>query len=258
VPNSELTYERITEEVRTSLGGSGVEVELTDGDIKVCVRKALRPYNRYLPFQGRHAITVAQATKRIRLDNVIPNLLGVVDVEWITRRTEPAGVDPFDPYVTSLTGPTYGDETFGDVAQRLSYSEDASRIVSSEPEWHAQWEQVDVGGSTYENHYFVYVSVESDNVEAAVTFNARYTEEEDAQGLLAVPAGDVDWIIEYAIAYAKTILSRIRGKFAGITNPEGSADLVDYAELAQEGREDMEQMEEDLKLRRRPGVPVIE
>lgn len=258
MPNTELTLERVEEEVRMALGSSALEVELSQNDIRLSLRRALREYNRYLPRWGRLALPVTSSQKRYRIDDLIPNLIGVVDVQFITRRVEPADVDPFDPYVTSLAGPNYGDETFGDVAQRLAYAEDAQRIISSEPEWHGQWEVVDDGTNPAENQYALYVSFERVGSDAALTFTQRYTMEEDAYGLLGIPQGDVDLLVEFTTAFSMRTLARIRGKFYGITNPEGSTDTVDYVELDQRGEQEIERIREAFRARKPPYVPVIE
>lgn len=257
MPNTELTFENVREEVVTSLGGSGVVVELTPNDVQAVLKKALRVLSRYQPRRGRLRLNVSRAQKRYRVDDLIPNLNGVVGIEFITRRVDPSDVDPFDPYVVSLASPSFGDETFADMHQRLTYAEDASRIVSGEPEWHGQWEIVDNGG-TDENQYALYISIVRTEVQAACEYTAKWVPEETPYGLLGIPASEVDWVMEYVVAYSKTILSRIRGKFGGITNSDGSPDVTDSAELAQEGREDLQRLEEEMQKRRRPFLPVIE
>lgn len=261
MPNADLTIERIGEEVRTMLGASGVEVELSDGDLVTVTKRALRVFNRYLPFRGRFELPITQAQRRYRLDNHsgLTGLVlkGVTSVDFIERRVEPAGVDPFDPYVTSLTGPNYGDETFGDVMQRKMFAQDAQRIVSGEPEWHAQWERVALTpGPGWENQYALYISVERSDTSAGVFFIAAY--ENSDEGRQMIPESEVDWITNWCIAESKIILTRIRGKFGGVTNPEGSNDEIDWQQLAQEATEEMQRLEEEIRQRKRPYLPVIE
>lgn len=259
--NTDLTDERIGEEVRTMLGASQIDVELADDDIKLVAKRALRVLNRYMPFRAYLVLPVTTATKQYRLDDLAAianaNLVfkGVVSVEFIQRRVDPAGVDPFDPYVTSLAGPNYGDETFADVHQRRAYAEEAQRIVSSAPDWRAGWESVDVSG-TLETHYYVYIAIERSDVSAGLTFIAGYANTD--AGRLMIPDSEVDWFMNWCIMEAKVILGRARGKYGGITNPDGGVDEIDWSQLLTEATEERVTLEEEIRQRKRPYLPVIE
>ncbi len=144
MPNTELTLENIENETRTELGVSGVEIELITEDIQKCLKDALRLYNRVRPKRFRASLAATKEQKRYRIDNVVPNLIGVVHVEFI--RQQNVFGDPFDPFFNDRTGLTVTGDTYGEFDQKLHYIEEARRIGSNEPEWHAQWETVDVGG----------------------------------------------------------------------------------------------------------------
>lgn len=257
MPNTDLTRENILEEVYDRLGVTTVDVELEDSSVDRCIADALRVYNRYVPYTGRAALSdLSQATKRYRIDDRHSELIGVVDMDFVSRRVDPAGVDPFDPYVTSLTGPNYGDETFSDVHQRRSYAEDAQRIISSEPEWFGNWESFEVSAGVFEERYFLYVDVFRDTFEGGYTYTSRYPNTD--AGRQRLPAGDVDWFFDWTTMRAKHTLARIRGKFGGIANPEGAVDEIDSQTLLEEVREDRDRLIEEIKMRRPPYVPLIE
>ncbi len=83
-------------------------------------------------------------------------------------------------------------------------------------------------------------------------------DDDAATGLPWIPEGDVDWIINYTCAHVKTILARIAGgKFAGIPSPDGGTLQTDSDNLRQEGRDDLKELADEIKRRRRPLPPEI-
>lgn len=262
MPNAILfPIKNVVEEVLTALGTSGVEVELTEKDIERGLRDALRTYNHNRPGRHKKALTVTSTQKRYVLPTTAAGflgILGVVDVEFVRSRITD-GIDPFDPL--SVIGPGgihTGVDTFGDYDQKLNYIEQARRIASSEPEWRFQWEP----DPTAANVLVPVLYIDVPNVEAplaSVEYTFGYTMDGVAiTGLQNIPLGDTDWFIEWCTAFAKTILGQIRGKFKGITGPDGADQSVDYDELKTEGREDLTRLREAIVKRRRPLPPSIE
>lgn len=262
MPNQSLTEENLVEEIKLVLGGSSIEVELTDKDILLAARRTLRVYNRFLPFQGRAKLAVTATQKKYRLDNLHADLIGLVDVDFITDQIAPSTVDPFDPYYASpMLGLGSADQTFGDITQQRMYSEDVSRVVGSEPEWHGQWERVLVstGPDVYEQQFFAYVDIVRSTVQCSYTYNSRYADTDDpSTGRLAIPDGDTQWFLDYTTALCKQVLARVTGKHGGVVGPDGQTDQTDASDLRQEAKDDLERLEADIKLRRRPGLPLTE
>lgn len=256
MPNEALKTERLREEIRISLGSSAIDVELADKDIDVSVRQALRFYNRYQPRYAKKRIPVTKAQKKYRVDDTIPGLISVIDVEFIARAVEPTAVDAFNPYITSIGGPYFGDETIGDVVQRRMYMEDSERVISSESEWYFQWEP-NSGGTAMQA--FLYIDVVLDNVDCGFTYIVRYEDSDDVtKGRQAIPEADTDWIVNYATAKASLILARIMGKYGGVQNSDGSTEPTDADNLRQQAVEDVRRLEEEMQQRRRPGLPLTE
>lgn len=264
MPNTLLfPIKNVGEEVRTALGDSGVEVELTEKDIERCLRDALRYYNRNRPGRRKLAIGVTATTKRYPLDPAtFAGIQGIVGFECVRSRITD-GIDPFDPL--SVIGPGgvhTGIDTFGDYDQKLNYIERARRIASSEVEWRFQWEPAQPG-PVVDGEVDVpvlYADIPATlPMECSIEYTYHFTMNDAAHtGMQNIPDGDTDWFIDYATAFAKTILSQIRGKFKGIVGPDGSEMSVDYDDLKSEGREDIRQLKEDMKKRRRPLLPEIE
>lgn len=262
MPNTVLTtLDAVKEEVETRLGGQRIEVELDNKDVKSSLDHALREYARHVPGWGWSQLAAIPAQKRYRVDTVVAGFKGVVNVQFITRRTEPSAIDPFDPYDTILGGLLVGDETFGDIDQRLMYLEDAARIVSAEPEWRGQWERVETAPASgiWQDEYALYVDVVRSETLTAFRFTYGYSSDPAAQNAMStIPDGDVDWLLNWTVARAKRILAKIRGKFGGIPNPEGGQDDIDATGLQQEAEAEELALTDEIKLRRPPLAPVIE
>lgn len=251
MPNSVLNQTDIREEVLSRLGGSRLEVELNQEDLNAATKEAVRIYSRYAPLQRWSSLNVSTSQKRYVLDlNAHPGFTGIIQVQFLTRRTDPTAIDPFDPYDTVVGGLLVGDETFGDVLQRLTYTEDSARIVSAEPEWRGEWE-----GSSY----VLYVDVVRNPTLCAYLWCGRYTPDANADtGMQLIPEGDSDWVIDYVEARSMVTLGRVRRKFGGIPNPEGSVDEIDGAQFVDEGQQKLNDLIEDIKQRRFPLPPEIE
>lgn len=254
MPNVVLTDKKIRKRVETRLGSSGVVVELETDDFKECIEQALEVYNQVRPQHRHGSISVTTQQKRYVLTGSFPpassnqTLAGVLDVQFLTRRTQPAQVDPFDPFDTALAGVTLGSgsgETYGEIEQRLGYSEAAARIVDSEPEWEGVWEGSD---------YVLYIDIPRSHIQMAFQYTCYYDNTDGGRQL--IPNGDVDWFMKFSTAIAKQILGRIRVKFGGIANSDGGTDDIDGAALLQEGADEETALREELSRRRVPLGPT--
>lgn len=255
MPNTTLTKAKILDEVLTMLGGTAVDVELIDKDVAKCTADAFRVYNHNLPMRSRQAIPATNAQTRYVLNH--PNLEGVTEVEFVPNNQFLGGVDPFDIFGRSLgqTLQAAPGVSYGDVFQQQMYIKDARRISSTEPEWFGQWEYT---MTPAEYALYIYVAP-STNYHVAYTYAWHLSPDDNAQtGMQLAPSEDVDWIMDYTLARAKQILARKLGKFQGITNPDGATDPTDAENLRSEGREDQQRLEEEMKRRRRPLLPLVD
>jgi len=256
MPNTVLTEKNIKKRIETRLGSSGVLIELEDDDIKEVILDAIELYNQIRPAKRRAGIQTSTQQSRYVIVDVngatnFPGIAGIVDVQFITRRTQPAQVDPFDPFDTALAGVTLGSgsgETYGEIAQRLMYSEDAARIVDSEPEWESMWEGAEL---------ILYLAIPRSHIQAGMEYSVYYAADNNTDnGMQLIPNGDVEILIRYMTAVAKTILGRVRVKHGGTVNPEGGVDEIDGAALLQEGSEEVNSIREEMERRRAPLAPT--
>ena len=250
--NDILTIDQIEAETSISLGGSSLDIELTPADYRKCIADAVRAYSRVLPMRRCAALTVSSSVKRYELAAAAhPRILGIVDVQFTVQGILDSRVDPFSQEDMSIAGlAAMGGETFWEITQRKTYLKDAQRVVSAEAEWTAEWEG--------DGKYYLYIDVTHNPTQCTYWWTSTYSVDNHAiTGMQWIPEGDTEWIMDFTLARAKQILSRVRGKFQGIATPEGGSDPVDFSELMQEGREDEQALNEELNLRRRTISPNI-
>lgn len=251
MPNTVLRQDQIREETLSRLGGSRLEVELDQRDLDQATREAIRVYSRYVPLQGWKSIPATVTQKRYVLDLAQhPGFTGIIDVQFLTRRTDPSSIDPFDPYDSVVGGLLVGDETFADVMQRLVYTEDAARVVSAEPEWRGEWEGAD---------FALYLDIVRTPTLVAYNWCGAYsTDVTAANGMHLIPFDDTDWILNYIEARAMVTLGRVRRKFGGIPNSDGGVDEIDGNQFVDEGNQKTTDLMEEIRSRRIPLPPTIE
>lgn len=149
MPNTTLTIEGLLEDINTELGVSDIAVELNKMDIKVCLKSSLRLYNRNRPQRRFIALAVSSAQKKYEIDPHT-GFAGVVRVSFLGPTAEYEGL--FDPMTwDNRAGLPLAADTYGELMQRFQYLEEARRIVSSEPEWHGQWED--------DGKFYLYISL---------------------------------------------------------------------------------------------------
>lgn len=253
MPNTRLTPSKIVEHVKRRLGASGcngVTLETDDEDVKSCLEEAVGEYNRLRP---QHADATLPVSAEVKRHGPITHkgVVGITRLDFVRESIHTGDIDPFDPY-SHTHGITMGHgETYGSYAQQLQFQEEARHVTSSEPEWHTQWER--------DNALYVYIDIPPGaDYLCSYTYTWHITPDNDTDtGMQFVPNGDVNWILQFVTALIKQILAKIRGKFHGVTGPDGSTEDVDYSELAEEGRTDQEKLLEELKVRPVPIPPVL-
>ena len=252
MPNSTLTRNYVREYVRTVLGAPVVEVELLDQHVQAAIDAALRVYNQTLPQRAHAALVVTPGQKKYPISHT--NLRGVLSVDFVERGMLPeAGMrDPFlySRMYSSLTG----HATFGAIHQQAHYIDDARKLIGADPSWHGQWE-----GATY--YLYIYVGREYDcSYEYTWGISPIFIPDDgttpDPFGLAAIPDGHVQWFLDYTGTHCRAMLGRILRKH-GIPSSEGGSENTDGETLVTEAREDLQKLEEALKRKRRPLMPVV-
>lgn len=248
MPNTVLTPTLIREDIELRLGGSGVAVELDDKDYAEAIRHAVRVYNRNKPQHRFNALAVSKSTKKYGpLPD--PGIQGIVRACFVSVRFEFG--DPFDsPFYRDRTGLSVLGDTFGEFDQKLQYLEQSRRIAGVEPEWQQQWEGSDL---------FLYIDVSDIPYDFMYEYTWHVTPDDNAAtGMQFIQDGDTDWILDFIEAKMMQRLGRIRGKFAGIADPQGGTSEIDWREMSEDGKEKEQRLMEEIQRRRRPLPPVFE
>jgi len=256
MPNDALKPANLLDEVKALLGGSSVNVELTENDIKVAIRKALRVYNHWRPGQGGPVAVngVSSSVKRYRITH--PYLAGVTRVEFVKSRSTGSSADPFyDESSNNAGGVLIGSDGFtaGQLAQRYSYREDAARVMGAEPDW----KYIPVSDGIGD----IYIDIPAGVPYSVCYYFTYYFSEkfdEAVVGLKNIPIGDTDWFTSYVAAIAKQIVGQARSKFGGIPDSGGSSTEVAGTSLVEDGKAEIETLTEQIKRRRRPMAPEVD
>jgi hypothetical protein len=188
VPNTTLTVANVREYIKTRLGASAVDIELTDsinGDLDTCLRDALRQYNRTKPRYLIKAIPVNSTQKKYRIDNLFPGFLGIIKFEWVESNI--VNQQPVDPFIYDNSRLSLHGASIGDYEQQMEYMEYARRIMSVETEWRGQWENIEVTPGVFAEQYFLYLDAPVTPINACVTASCKYTMDETG-GASATPA----------------------------------------------------------------------
>lgn len=251
MPNTLLTVVNVREEVRRTLGVSGVQVELSDDDILLVLRQALRKVNLHRPGRGVVKLQVSAGVKRYQLSPLPAGLKGVRRVSFLEEPTSSSPIDPFDPR-TYMPAPTtlVGRLTPGDFAQEHYYREESRRVMSLDPVSRWQWEG---------DNFYIYIDVPAGPAYmVSVEYVFHYVDQVGVvNGMDKIPDVDADWVLALCVARAKQILGRVRGKFGGIADDQGSVTEVDGSTLITEGKEEEAELLTAIKARRRPLLPVV-
>ncbi len=253
MPNTRLQPSKIAEHVNRRLGASGcngVVLETDDADVKSCLEEAIGEYNRLRPQHANATLPVSSSVKQ-HGPLLHKGVVGITRLEFVRESIHTGDIDPFDPY-SHTHGISMGHgETYGSYDQQLGSQEQARQVTSSEPEWHPQWER--------DGKLYVYIDVPPGaDYLCSYTYSWHVTPDNDVDtGMQFIPNGDADWILQFVTALIKQILAKIRGKFHGVTGPDGSTEEVDYSELAEEGKTEQDKLLEELKLRPIPILPVL-
>jgi hypothetical protein len=256
VPNTTLTLANIRAEVETILGGSQITVELKQQDYTKALVDATRVYNRNVPRWNSATLPVTAAQKKYLI--VQPNLIGIISVEFVGTGIQFGASTEFGPPFSNVspTGLGIAGSTFGEVDNALHYAKRSAQVASAEPEWQYYFE----GNGDGTGSHYLYVSVPSTGTSyCSYTYSWRVSPDDDpVTGMWNIPDADTDWFMNYVACRCKLILARVLGKYHGIPGAgEGGAEEIDWEQLRDDAKEEMQTLTEQIQSRRRPLPPQI-
>lgn len=233
------TSPEICQYIKTRLGFPIRTIELDKQNFGWAITRALRqlatykPVFRYQQFQiqsgvQRYDLSPVSATHPDGLD--LPFGKGVVRL-WDQPITSPQSVfNEFEYY--RLRQPPYVD--MAELLIDNMYYKELGLLTGTQFDW--EW----VPDATS----IMITPVPTRTRLGSYEYNAELTKIEEASG------ADQGWIADYALAIAKEMLGRVRGKYQGVQGNELAVD-TDWSELLQEGLEAQEKMLETLQEKSR-------
>lgn len=264
-----VTVLELRQYVRTQLGGSELDIELSDGDIDACMGDALREMHRVHPMIGAATLSNVSADQkqiinggrgrvtRFWIDH--KGLADVYDVHFLRKLqfTDFIGIE--NPFYLDAVMRAFQGGTSGDYLADLTYLESAKKIFSSFPEWRADW----IYDSTLKRKRLsLYIDISSLGVSfeyydiCYFFFYKLEPSDSPENGIGTLPTEYEQWFRDYTVARSMQILGRKLRKFGGIPSPFGGTIVTDGEALRAEGKDEELRLREDAKSFRRP-LPII-
>jgi hypothetical protein len=236
-----LTVKDIQEHVLLELGEGLVTVELLQPHLEQVVRQTLRVYSRHRPALLGESFVGVQGQGRYVLDDMgLRWGRGVVELQW-PMAPSPGFQEPdiFSPVVTFFlrTGGTRWRD-IADILSRQIELENVRLVTGRARDWDFKRELVVAGNPPQQTVKGVlYIHPPPIGGERFV-----YWYMDDWPAVELIPAGDEEWVLKYATAYAKLLLGRARDKWSNELKMDG-------AKLLDEAREELKALERELKTR---------
>lgn len=246
-----------TEAVRwmeLQLGSGVVVVEMTSEQLRTAFDGAIR---WYVSRRGFRRSIVIDLTSGISEYPMPPDCDHVLEVAF--QAPKPDIVGAINPYAftdmesvpvawASISG-VPGGQFYSMYSLVLRHSETAKRVLGAEFAWeYDAWNRV----------LKLYPAVRLSG-KAAVLYISRTLNAEDPQqptdppnDFRALPYRDRDIILRYALASAKSILGRIRGKYTDGLPSAGGSKTLDGDQLLSEAQAEFETLNEEVKALSEP------
>lgn len=240
------------------LGGQGgVAVELNDAHFQNCIGRALKMMNRYLPGWARAGMNYAPNVYKYEIPYTnYRNFIEVTDVNFIRPDVGGTPIQLENPFLLAsrmLAPNGMGLTGYGDFAGTLAHLKEAEKVFSVEPSWETHWEIKNEPPALPVKIYAMYLKVVDQLLfspyRISYVYSFGYDVSDDlVTGIPSIPLTRQDWVTNCALAYAKITLGRVRDKFKGIPSSDGMGQFqTDGADLINEGRQDLQGLEQDLK-----------
>lgn len=236
----DLSYPKTRQFILSALGYPVVKVELTDEQIYECIDKAISKYMQYrTPEPIQRYIPLGAGSDIYRLPLDIPKE-EIIEVTYspnadIFAQLSGSGESFLMTYYMNGSSGTFLSDFF--VA--MAYRETMETTLGIMPTYELLSVKNDDG--TYSDAIRLAPRPDG-NVSLGLLVSRPLTEEE---------ADSVDWIHKYALAWAKSILSQIRGKYGSVPGPTGEMSL-NAASLEAQAQQEIEKLEESIVLRGEP------
>lgn len=235
--------------IRTALGEPVVVVEMTDDQVILAINEAIEWWSSYRGWYLQHTFSIVEGQVEYDLSSVTPEVIDVMKV-WFTldprldlSGTWPGFLDingyPYDgfDYEQSQGG------FYSGLVQFMQMRTLGAKVLSADLDWFFN-EKTKV---------LTVTPAQASAGSAVIMYQTPFL-----HSYLPQLAPDQAYLIrEYALAWSKYILGRIRGKYtSGLPAAQGNVNL-DGSDLIREAQEDFERLEQKMMDLQPPPAPVI-
>jgi len=230
-----LLRQEVIDWMKQKLGFPLVVVELNDAHLNNAVDQALEIYNRYIPLEKWAALTTVPSLQKYPLPEGPGR--GVVDVQFIRAEGVPLISDP-------LFGREYprGQQLdFNQYVLGISFFDTLLRVTSQEAEW--DWDENEPS--------FLFIQTKAQSYKISY----RYLLDRRIEQVLP---SNHDWFRRMSLAQAKTILGRVRAKYAAIPAASAGSVQLDGNKILDEAEKEVLSLEQDVQRFMRPVPPLWE
>jgi len=244
---------------RLQLGQDGsctVKVELTDNQLDQALENAKEWWNAFFGLHKEAYFSLVAHQVEYDLSAVSPAVDEVMKV-YFTHSSELIDFRGLYPGFLDVNGIPYDamgtydqNSPLGTITQTLQQMKTARRVFSSDPDWEYYREDFD------ENNPVRLLRLMPPPVDTGTGVYV-YRVAPSAVKLHMYKPRDLFLIREYALAEAKYMLGRIRGKYPGGLPAAGSDRQLDGESLISESREDKERLERKILDYGGPVMPCI-
>lgn len=236
-----ITREEISEFIMTSLGAPVVAVELAPQNIKQAIDTAI---NEYLA-TGAVELAYAELAPALPGDNSFELPLDVATVKQVVfnipMQAAAASTDDIFSFAVAASpmGPQYSSylHASSNLAIFFEYLQNRNRIIGND----ITFKQID-------NKLLVWpFPKHSPKIIIEYSKNAFGIEDRDTNAISTSNSWGINWIRKMALAIAKGMLGKIRGKYSQVSGgPGGESQTLNAQELVSESKEEIEKLKEEL------------
>ena len=220
----------VNDYILLNLGAPVIRVELVPQQIKAIIDQSVTKFSYHAPSWTSHFYTFRTAAGRNLYElpkHVLDNLTYVVYKKSLLSIQAQAGTLEFDFFIKYFQDNfLFSDFEVGDFLLMQMHLEQIRKVLGQEGTW-----------DIVNNKYLQLYPVPTEYDQVIVEYRALDSD--------TIHPSYKNWIQQYALALAKILLGRIRGKYKILPSPGGGASL-DGAELSQEGAREKENLEERL------------
>ncbi len=223
---SSLNKDDLIDHVRSSLGEGVWGVELTERQVDIAIKTALRKYGRRMPFNRYGSIDAIPNQQKYQFPQDIDLGFGVAKVQFI-RQSAFGNHGLVNKNLLGLT--TVGSYRIDEYDIFNRWRQTFERVTSTLPAW--RWEEDT-------KVLWIYNPLPNTKITYMVMVPPKKLEE--------VRYSDEDWVYDYATEWCRKFVGENRGKFSGVI-PGPKKDLnLQSKEMVSEAKERLKELDSQL------------